>query len=114
MARSAFQRWKSDDPEHEIFREFIEPERNNILKEYRFRHHPLDEVPVAVELTLCSLTNAEMRHHAEIFELGDNVYRPMLDGYREGDDARDVLEEALDWWERQLDAIDTQSSGIGS
>ena len=107
-ARSAFDRWKSKDPEHEIFREFIEAERNSILKEYRFRHHPLDEVPVAVEFTLCSPTTGELRRHAEVFELGDDIYRPMLDGFREGDDARDVLEEALQWWEHQLDRIDSE------
>lgn len=108
VARAAFERWKSDDPEHEIFREFIEAERNNILKEYRFRHHPVEGVPVAVELTLAHAETGELRRHAEVFELGDNVYRPMLEGYREGDDARDVLEEALAWWERQLDAMDAE------
>ena len=108
VAHSAFKRWKSGDPEHEIFREFIEPERNNVLKQYRFRHHPLEEVPVAVELTLAHVETGEPRRHAEIFELDDNVYRPILEGYRAGDDARDVLEDALDWWERQLDAIDAE------
>ena len=107
VARLAFNRWKGDAPEHEIFREFIEPERNNILKEYRFRHHPLKDVPIAVEFNLRTATG-EVRRHAEVFELGDNIYRPMMDGYRKGDDARDVLEEALDWWERELDAIDAE------
>jgi hypothetical protein len=108
-AHGAFLRWKGDDPKYEIFREFIEPERNNILKEYRFRHHPLEEVPVAIELMLRG-TAGELRRHTEIFELGDNIYRPMLNGYREGDDARDVLEEALDWWAAELDEIDAQTA----
>jgi hypothetical protein len=49
-ARAACHRWKSE-PEHEIFREFIDRERNNILKEYKFSHDPSDEVPVVALLT---------------------------------------------------------------
>src|SRR5690242_14088814 len=71
-ADSAFKSWKSDDPAHEIFREFIEAERNNILKTYRFRHHPLSDVPVAVELTLADPESGQLRRRTEVFELGDN------------------------------------------
>ena len=42
-ARAAFARTKSDAPEHEIFRKFIERERNAILKLYDFNLHPSDE-----------------------------------------------------------------------
>jgi hypothetical protein len=43
---------------------------------------------------------------ADIIPIGDNIYRPLVDGIREGDDARDVLSEAIDWWEAELRAIE--------
>jgi len=43
---------------------------------------------------------------AEVFPIGDNIYRPLLDGFREGDDARDVLSEAIAWWDVELAAIE--------
>ena len=49
LAKAAYKKWKSDAPEHEIFREFIERERNFILKEYEFNLHPLQEVHVLVQ-----------------------------------------------------------------
>jgi hypothetical protein len=47
-----------------------------------------------------------MANTAEIIPIGDNIYRPMLDGFREGDDARDVLSDAIAWWDSQLSAIE--------
>lgn len=109
-AQAAFKRWKGPAPEHDIFREFIEPERNTVLKEHRFRHHPLDEVALATDLDLGGA--------AQVFPLGENLYRPFLEGWRAGEDARDVLSEAIDWWEAELNAIDalsrTWSGGITS
>lgn len=106
VANAAFNRWKTSGAEDEIFREFIDRERNNILKKYRFALHPLEEVQVAVTLTLQDPATGELSQTAEVLPIGDNIYRPVLDGYRAGDDARDVLGDALDWWNRQLDAID--------
>jgi hypothetical protein len=48
----AYDRWKAHRKENAIFWEFIEQERNDILKEYRFNLHPLDHVDVAVMLTV--------------------------------------------------------------
>jgi hypothetical protein len=31
----------------------------------------------------------------------------MLDGPWEGDDARDVLRNAIDWWKAELDKLDS-------
>jgi hypothetical protein len=106
LASQAFKRWKGSAPEHEIFREFIEPERNSVLKEYRFRHHPLDEVQMAVGYTLQNPVTGETVQLGDVLPLGDNIYRPFLEGWREGDDARDVLSEAIDWWEAELSALE--------
>ena len=43
---------------------------------------------------------------AEVFQLDENIYRPIIDGFREGDDARDVYREALDWWDAELSFIE--------
>jgi hypothetical protein len=106
VANAAFKKWKSDAPEHQIFREFIELERNNILKEYQFNVHPLEEVPVTVITKLQPVAGGEPIAVEQIVPIGDNIYRPLVDSYREGDDARDVLSEAIDWWEKELTAVD--------
>ena len=112
LASQAFKRWKGAAPEHEIFREFIEPERNSVLKEYRFRHHPLDEVQMAVGYTLRNPVTGETIKAGDVLPLGDNIYRPFLDGWREGDDARDILSEAIGWWEAELSALEFARRGV--
>jgi len=107
VAGDFFKRWKCN-PEHEIFREFIERERNNVLKEYRSDVHPLDGVQVAIRLPIIPLNGGEPKIIGQVFNLDENVYRPLLDGPWEGDDCRDVLKEAIDWWSAQLNAIDVE------
>lgn len=102
-----FERWKHD-PCHEIFRDFIERERNSILKEYQSDVHPLEDVSVVLQVHLDPINGGDPKVLAQALDLDDNVYRPMLDGPWEGDDCRDVLREAIDWWSVQLDAIDIE------
>lgn len=111
QADIAYRRWKSDKTMHAIFWEFIEDERNNILKEYRFNLHPLDHVDVAVMLTVRHPGTGELSQIPQVVPIGENIYRPVLDGYSEGDDARDVYREALDWWHRELTAMEDGLSG---
>lgn len=114
IANAAHRRWKSDDPAHAVYREFILKERNNILKEYRSKVHPLEKVPVAVRLTLMNSQTGEISYLDEAVELDENLFRPLVDGYGEGQDARDIFEEAVDWWERELSAIElAKRSGGG-
>lgn len=107
-AGAAYKRWKGEDSNHEIFREFIERERNNLLKEYHSDVHPLSEVSVAIELTAKSPEGGSPVRMAHVGEIGENIYRPLLDGPWEGDDARDVLSEAITWWDGQLTAIERE------
>lgn len=109
-ARAAFRQWKSADPQHEIFREFIERERNNLLKEYRSDVHPLQEVALAVEFAARPVEGGPPVRFAHIGEIGENIYRPLLDGPWEGNDARDVLSEAITWWDHQLTAIEHEAA----
>jgi hypothetical protein len=105
-AAAAFERWKSTDPAHEIFRDFIDRERNNLLKEYRSNVHPLNSVKFLLQYTAVPEGGGEPIQFAEVAAIGENIYRPLIDGPWEGNDARDVLEMAIDWWERELAAID--------
>jgi hypothetical protein len=113
-SRAAYARWAGDAPEHEIFREFIERERNTILKEYNFNLHPGEEVEVAIPVTLQRISDGAIVQAATIFPLDNNIYRPLMDGFREGDDARDVLSKAIEWWEAELAAIDRSLNSAGS
>jgi hypothetical protein len=112
VSRAAFARWTGNAPEHEIFREFIERERNTILKEYEFNLHPGEQVEVAIPVTLKRLSDGAIVNAATVFPIDNNIYRPLLDGFREGDDARDVLTDAIEWWERELAAIERSIAAV--
>ena len=105
-SRAAFSQWKSGAPEHEIFREFIERERNTILKTYDFNLHPSEEVELVLVSNLKRVSDGAIVQSAQVYPIGENIYRPLLDGFREGDDARDVLSDAIEWWDKQLSFIE--------
>ena len=91
-ATSAFDRWKLGEGEDAIFTEFVEQERNTVLKEFQFRADLNEAVQVVVR--------SETRDgpSAEIFALDENLFRPILYGYKKGEDARDVYADAIAWW----------------
>jgi hypothetical protein len=84
-------------PEPLIFWEFIEKDRNALLKEYQFSAEQgiilrgdLNTVPLGA------------------LPLGASVAEPtylMKDGPFAGRDQRDVVQEAIDWWDDQLEEI---------
>jgi len=95
--KAAYGSWKSKQPEHLIFREFIERERNNILKEYRMNVLDSSEVVVVVG-------DSEAGYTTDI--LDENLSRPMVEGFGVGEDARDVYRAALKWWDEQLTRLE--------
>lgn len=107
-AIAAFKQWKSAEPKHEIFREFIERERNNLLKEYRSDVHPHAQIALAFEFLTQPESGGAPVRYAQIAEIDENIYRPLLDGPWEGTDARDVLSDAIEWWESELTAIERE------
>lgn len=100
-ADTAFWQWKSDAPEHGIFRDFIDDERNLILKEYE---HRMSSGPVRLVAILPG--TAVQDRTSEIFLADGNLFRPMLSGPYQGEDGRDVLDQAIAWWKRELDLIE--------
>jgi hypothetical protein len=112
-ASKLYQEWKGAASEHLIFREFIEKERNNLLKEYQINLHPLEAVPVVIQAVMRPLDGGEpVTVAVDVLEMDENVYRPMMEGPWEGDDAREVLTEAIEWWCGQLDRVDQMVSGV--
>ncbi|SRR5579883_103592 len=95
--------WR-EGPDHAIFRDFIEHERNNILKEYSFA---MTEGPVPI---LAHLQNHDGFDVIRQFLIEENIYRPMDSGPYEGEDGRTLVDEAISWWAIQLDAVDRAAS----
>ncbi len=90
--------WKSDPESRQIFFDFLETERNQSLKEYEFSFYSGGHmVPVMVD-------THEM---AVVGELATDIYRPIESGPYAGVDARDVLTEVREWWDRQLRRVES-------
>ena len=106
---AAWDRWNADKAANAIFWEFVEKERNNILKQYRFG--VLDSAVVGLAVLEI---DRETGHAVAVVEspavLDENLFRPMDKGYRLGVDGRDVYQEALLWWDTELSRIE---AGLG-
>lgn len=89
----AYAEWKRDKEANAVFWEFIENERNNILKEYEigFLAGPIDVI---------------VQPNAESFPLDGNLFCPIAEGRYAGEDGRDVMADAITWWEQQLSVIE--------
>ena len=95
--KAAYQRWKGEQPEHIVFRDFIERERNNILKTHQM--NVVDSAEVAVVVG-----DPDAGYVAEDFD--ENLLRPVEVGFRVGEDARDVYREAITWWDEELTRLE--------
>ena len=104
---SAWDRWKADRVTNAIFWDFIEKERNNILKEYEFS---------VLDSSVAGLAAVEIDPHTghavavEFGYLDENLFRPIEKGFGKEEDPRDVYQEALEWWDAELSRIDENSA----
>lgn len=89
---NAYVVWKANKYENSIFFEFIESERNSVLKEYEFgfMSGPIDIVV----------------SDGSVHSLTDNLFCPLGYGSYTGEDCRDALADAIHWWELQLESIE--------
>ena len=83
-----------------IFFDFIKLERDGTIKEYALNFKDCSHALV--------YTNPETGE--EMTTSGDDavpdlIYVPMTDGPYKGEDCRDVISMAIDWWTEYLDAI---------
>ena len=94
----AWLRWKSGRETDAIFWDFVDKECNLILKEYGFGYeHGLFELvgrPV------------EGGEPISLGRLPLYVFAPLAEGRYEGQDARDVALEAVEWWKTELAQIE--------
>jgi hypothetical protein len=96
-----WEEWKADIEENRIFWDFIDAERNNLLKEYKFG---VEAEPTYLALEeggrLLTEEGAPLRMEEDFFRLSHVGF--------ENKEGRDVIDEAIKWWREQLDAIEAQ------
>jgi hypothetical protein len=88
--------WRNSREKHEIFWDFIEAERNAVLKTYEVSYLETDE-PVVV------ITGDD---EPDQYRFEPSLFRPITDGPFAGYDARDIGQEAIAWWDEQLQVIE--------
>ena len=86
---SAWTRWKTQPFQHLIFHEFIEKERNTILKQYRSSLFPS---PSQKQESL------DVAGFYPAILVGDQSYSPL-----------EALNSSLKWWETELHRIEAQA-----
>jgi len=96
-----WEEWKADVQGNSIFWNFIDAERDNVLKEYKFGVEP-EPTYLALEGGGRLLTEEGMP-----LRLEEDYFRLSRVGF-ENREGRDVLDEAIKWWRKQLDAIEAQ------
>jgi predicted nucleic acid-binding protein len=96
-SRAAYEKWQSL-PEHKIFHQFIEIERNSLVKENLTSAEGYSDIWGIVFTDENGVENIE--------SIEAILYRPIMCGPYQGVDARDVLSEALEWWATELDKLD--------
>ena len=85
--------WKKNPSKNVIFFEFIDHERNSVLKEFEFgfMSGPINVVVIA---------------DSGVHSIAENLFCPLGSGPYAGEDCRDILAEAIKWWELQLTQIE--------
>lgn len=102
-SRELYKSW-GDGEENAIFRHFIKQERDSIVHEYRTA---MSEGAIAI-IDVAAALSKEPVILDDLIE--ENLFRPMNDGPYAGQDGRDLIDDALEWWRVQLDEIDRKAS----
>ncbi|MEO7603041.1 MAG: hypothetical protein ABIS39_07250 [Sphingomicrobium sp.] len=99
--------WNSENSEHRVFREFIKLERDTLLKEAQSSIHPSGIIPLITQDLFIRFTKDETGNIDQLEILEENIFRPRLDGFMAGEDARGIYRQALNWWRAQLSKLET-------
>jgi hypothetical protein len=92
---AAYARWRQDRGSHEIFWLFINAERNSVLKQADPSVYP---IPHSLFLD-----------PDVVYEVDFDIFAPMLRGPWEGEDCRDVVRRAIDWWHTELAILQAEA-----
>jgi hypothetical protein len=106
VVKTKWDEWKADKNANAIFWNFIEAERNNLLKEYKFGVEPEPTYIVTEE------GDRIVTEKGDPIVTEDDFFRLSHVGF-ENQEGRDVIAEAIEWWRKQLDEIEAQIS-LGS
>jgi hypothetical protein len=96
LVAANFAAWKDNPDEYPLFTEFIDPERNAILKEYEFG--------VGAEQVVGTWENLQTGERGEM-PIPTKIYA-YDDGPFAGEDVRDVARQAVEFWREELDELE--------
>lgn len=107
-----FKRWKRGELKDQIFTEFIEKERNLILKEYAPNWNPDNEVKCKFRMPyLASGRSEKSKQLSEAIHarLADKTFSAIVmpDGPFAGMGFDELLTKAMRWWGRELSEIES-------
>jgi len=107
VIQEEWRRFKNDT----IFKDFIEQERNNILKQYKFGAGQGVTIQVGTlkQTPIGQGGNAVSGVEASTPTASFNTYLMNTGPYSKAD-PRDIVKLAIAWWEQQLDEIDKRAS----
>lgn len=95
--KEAWRRWHDDRLKYRLFHDFIDAERNILVKEYEQRYEE---------------SSGPILAGGYVFALDELLFVPLTHGPFAGEDVRDVAREAIEWWREELDAIDIRTSEL--
>jgi hypothetical protein len=104
VAGELYRSWRHGD-DNAIFRDFIKAERDSIVHEYRTA---MSEGPIAIVALHKALSKNPPADLTDLLE--ENLFRPLEYGPYAGEDGRDIVDQAVAWWEIQLDEIDHKAT----
>ena len=103
IINAEWEKLQGSKPEPRIFWEFIDQERNNILKEYQISAG--QGVTIRLGTLHLNLKTGEQTHGESLPTL---YHYTINSGYYKGKQQKDVLNEAIEWWDKYLANIETQ------
>jgi hypothetical protein len=99
--QEAYHTRQKSDP---LYSGFIKCERDQLIHRYE----------TAIYEGSCITLGVEDAGVVEMFALDECIYKPMESGPFAGEDGRDVLKSAIDWWDAELEWIDARTNEIRS
>jgi hypothetical protein len=97
--QAAWADWKKNENGNAIVRRFIEAERNNLLKQYKFGVKPEPEYLVD------DAGNRLITDGGDALVTDNEFFRLSVAGF-EDKEGRNVVGDAIVWWERELSSIE--------
>lgn len=95
----AYESLKADKLGNTIFWNFIDEERNQVLKQYELGFFA-DPIDIVVD--------------GQLHTLDEHLFCPLKYGSFAGEDCRDILEQAIEWWEQHLTAVENDAREVGN